>query len=133
MYYQDSPLRTVSCFDLDINNEEISNRNEVISLPEGIWNPDGNTIDEDGMVWIAHFGGACVSRWNPHTGQMIKKIEFPAYNVTSIAFGGENLDELYITTASILPPGKEKIYTDARKLFVCKPGLKGIKVNYFSK
>ena len=76
MYYQDSPLRTVSCFDFDINNEEISNRNEVISLPEGMGNPDGNTIDEDGMVWIAHFGGACVSQWNPHTGQMKKKLRF---------------------------------------------------------
>ena len=118
---------------MDINNEEISNRNEVISLPEGMGNPDGNTIDEDGMIWIAHFGGTCVSRWNPHTGQMIKKIEFPAYNVTSIAFGGENLDELYITTASILPPGKEKIFPDSGKLFVCKPGVKGIKTNYFSK
>jgi len=133
MYYQDSPLRTVSCFDYDINNGEISNRREVINLPEGMGNPDGNTIDEDGMVWIAHFGGACVSQWNPHTGKMLKKIEVPAYNVTSLAFGGENLDDLYITTASILPPGKEKIYPDAGKLFVCKPGVKGIKANYFSK
>ena len=112
---------------------EISNREEVISLPEGMGNPDGNTIDEDGMVWIAYFGGACVSQWNPHTGQMLKKIDVPAYNVTSIAFGGKNLDDLYITTASILPPGKEKIYPDAGKLFVCKPGVKGIKANYFSK
>ena len=112
---------------------EISNREEVISLPEGMGNPDGNAIDEDGMVWIAHFGGACVSQLNPHTGQMLKKIDVPAYNVTSIAFGGENLDDLYITTASILPPGKEKIYPDAGKLFVCKPGVKGIKANYFSK
>ena len=87
---------------------EISNREEVIRLPEGMGNPDGNTIDEDGMVWIAYFGGACVSQWNPHTGQMLKKIDVPAYNVTSIAFGGKNLDELYITIASFLPPEKEK-------------------------
>ena len=64
---------------------------------------------------------------------MLKKIDVLTYNVISIAFGGENLDELYITTASILPPGKEKIYIDVGKLFVCKLGLKGIKVNYFSK
>ena len=76
MYYQDSPLRTVSCFDFDITNGEISNRKEVISLPEGMGNPDGNTIDEDGMVWIAHFGGTCVSRWKHHTGQMLKKLSF---------------------------------------------------------
>ena len=87
---------------------EISNREEVIRLPEGMGNPDGNTIDEDGMVWIAHFGGACVSQWNPYTGEMLKKIDVPAYNVTSIAFGGKNLDELYITIASFLPPEKEK-------------------------
>jgi len=134
MYYQDSPLRTVSQFDFDEKKGIISEREEVIKVPKGMGDPDGNTLDATGMVWMANWGGACVSKWNPHTGQMLQKIDVPAYNVTSLAFGGENLDELYITSASLyMPEDKESEYPDAGKLFVCKPGCKGIKANYFTK
>ena len=112
----------------------ISERGEVVKVPKDMGKPDGNTMDATGMVWMANWGGACVSKWNPHTGQMLQKIDIPAYNVTSVAFGGENLEDLYITTASKhMPEDKESLYPDAGKLFVCQPGCKGIKANYFSK
>jgi len=134
MYYQDTPLRTVSQFDFDEKKGIISEREEVIKVPKGMGDPDGNTLDATGMVWMANWGGACVSKWNPHTGQMLQKIDVPAYNVTSLAFGGENLEDLYITSASFyMPEDVESDYPDAGKLFVCKPGCKGIKANYFSK
>jgi sugar lactone lactonase YvrE len=134
MYYQDSPLRTVSAFDFDIDKGSISEREEIIKLPKGVGDPDGNTLDATGMVWIAHWGGACVSKWNPHTGQMLQKIDVPACNVTSVAFGGPTLEDLYITTASLYAPEEKKsLYPDQGKLFVCQPGVKGIKANYFSK
>ena len=134
MYYQDSPLKTVSAFDFDVNKGTISERDEVIKVPKDLGDPDGNTMDRTGMVWMANWGGACVSKWNPHTGQMLQKIDIPAYNVTSLAFGGPDLEDLYITTASLyMPADKESLYPDAGKLFVCKPGVKGIKANYFSK
>ena len=134
MYYQDTPLRTVSQFDFDEKKGIISEREEVIKVPKGMGDPDGNTLDATGMVWMANWGGACVSKWNPHTGQMLQKIDVPAYNVTSLAFGGENLEDLYITSASYyMPEDVESDYPDAGKLFVCKPGCKGIKANYFSK
>ena len=134
MYYQDSPLRTVSQFDFNEKKGIISEREEVIKVPKDMGDPDGNTIDATGMVWMANWGGACVSKWNPHTGQMLQKIDVPAYNVTSVAFGGENLEDLYITSASFyMPEDKVSLYPDAGKLFVCKPGVKGIKANYFSK
>lgn len=133
MYYQDTPLRTVSQFDFNEKKGSISEREEVIKVPKNMGDPDGNTLDITGMVWMANWGGACVSKWNPHTGQMLQKIDVPAYNVTSLAFGGENLEDLYITSASYyMPEDKESLYPDAGKLFVCKPGVKGIKANYFS-
>ena len=134
MYYQDSPLKTISAFDFDLKNGTISEREEVVKVPKDMGDPDGNTIDATGMVWMANWGGACVSKWNPHTGQMLQKVDVPAYNVTSVAFGGENLEDLYITTASLyMPAEKESLYPDAGKLFVCKPGVKGIRANYFAK
>ena len=134
MYYQDSPLRSLSSFDCELDKGILTGRKEVAKMPEDMGNPDGNTIDADGMVWMANWGGACVSQWNPNTGEMLQKIDIPAYNVASVAFGGENLEDLYVTTTSIrMPKDKEKLYPDAGKLFVCQPGCKGIKANYFSK
>ncbi|MEC9490304.1 MAG: SMP-30/gluconolactonase/LRE family protein [Halanaerobiales bacterium] len=101
MYYIDSPTREVLAFDYDLETAEISNRRVIIKFAEGEGVPDGMTIDEHGRLWIAHFGGAQVSRWDPEAGKKIDKVELPVSNVTSCAFGGKNLDELYITTASV--------------------------------
>lgn len=132
MYYQDTPTLCVSQFDFDEEKGEISNRKEIIRIPENLGTPDGNTIDEEGMLWIANWGAACVTRWNPNTGELLQKIDVPALNVSALAFGGEQLDELYITTSAYyMPEGEEKNYPNAGKLFVVKPGVKGIKCNYF--
>lgn len=134
MYYQDTPTRKVSAFDFDGEKGEISNRREVIDIPDGLGTPDGNTIDEEGMLWVANWDAACVTRWNPNTGELLQRIDVPALNVTALAFGGENLDELYITTSSLyMPKKKEQFYPQAGKMFVVKPGVKGVRANYFVK
>jgi sugar lactone lactonase YvrE len=61
--------------------------------------PDGMTIDAEGKLWVALWGGNCVARFDPHSGRLLQKIIIPAPNVSSCAFGGENLEMLYITTA----------------------------------
>jgi sugar lactone lactonase YvrE len=128
MYYIDSPTRTVVAYDIDPKTGNKSNPKVVINTPENLGTPDGSAIDAEGMLWIAQWGGACVTRWNPNTGEMIGKVAVPAKNVTSVAFGGKNLDILYITTAKIaMSPEDEKIYTEAGHLFYLKPGVKGIK------
>ena len=66
-------------------------------LDEGY--PDGMTTDIEDKLWIAHWGGYKVSRWDPITGEMIDKIDMPVKRVSSVTFGEHNLDELYITTA----------------------------------
>lgn len=134
MYYQDTPTLKVSAFDFDEEKGEISNRREVITLTDGLGTPDGNTIDEEGMLWVANWDAACVTRWNPNTGELLQRIDVPALNVTAVAFGGKDLDELYITTASLyMPKEKEHLYPQAGKMFVVKPGVKGVKANYFVK
>lgn len=132
MYYQDTPTRNVTAFDFNNQDGSITNRQEIIHLPDSFGTPDGNTIDEEGMLWVANWDAACVTRWNPKTGELLQRIDVPALNVTAVAFGGENLDELYITTASLyMPEDKAPNYPQAGKLFVVKPGVRGIKCNYW--
>ncbi len=102
LYYIDTPSFEVVSYDYDISSGEISNKKSVIKInvkEEGY--PDGMTIDEEGMLWIGHWDGWQVARWNPLTGEKIGSIKLPASRVTSCTFGGENLDDLYITTARV--------------------------------
>lgn len=134
MYYQDTPTRKVSAFDFDVEKGTISNRQEVITIPDSLGTPDGNTIDEEGMLWVANWGAACVTRWNPQTGELLQRIDVPALNVSALAFGGENLDELYITTSAYwMPEGEAANYPEAGKTFVVKPGVRGMKCQYWAK
>lgn len=99
MYYIDTPTRQVVAFDFDLDSGTLSNKRVVVHFPEGEGFPDGMTIDAEEMIWVAHWGGYQLSRWNPRTGEKLESIPVPAANVSSCVFGGENLDELYITTA----------------------------------
>lgn len=99
MYHIDTLTKKVSCFNFNIETGDIENPIDIITFPEGEGFPDGMTIDEEGMLWIAHWGGSKVSRWNPKTGKQLTAIDIPALNVTSCVFGGKELNELYITTA----------------------------------
>ncbi|MFC1960357.1 SMP-30/gluconolactonase/LRE family protein [Chloroflexota bacterium] len=99
MYFNDSIPGTVTAFDFDNETGSISKPRIVIQVPEKMGVPDGMAIDSEGLLWIAHFFGGAVHRWNPNTGKVLETIELPATNPTACAFGGANLDELYITTA----------------------------------
>jgi sugar lactone lactonase YvrE len=101
MYYIDSPTRQVAAFDFDPESGDISNKRVAVVIPEDGGIPDGMTVDEDGTIWVAQWGAYQVSRWNPHTGELLQTISVPAANVTCCAFGGPDLEELYITTSKI--------------------------------
>lgn len=132
MYYIDSPTMEVRQFDYDNSTGNISNPKAVIKFPEGVGSPDGMAIDSKGNLWIAHWGGACVSCWNPNTGKMIAKVEVPAQNVTACAFGGKNLETLYITTTSLFTDeASQKKFPSRGGVFVVNTGAKGIPTNYF--
>ena len=99
LYYIDTPTREVKAFDYNLSTGQIAEPRVVIRVPEALGWPDGMTSDTDGNLWIAMWSGASITRWNPQNGKLLEQISLPAKNVTSCAFGGENLDELYITSA----------------------------------
>jgi len=99
LYYIDTPTREVKAFDYDLSTGRIANPRAVITVPEALGWPDGMTSDVDGNLWVAMWGGAQVTRWNPQNGELLEQIALPAKNVTSCAFGGDDLNELYITSA----------------------------------
>lgn len=101
MYFIDTPTRKVVRFDYDICTGNIENPKDVVVIQKEEGLPDGMTIDEEGMLWIAHWGGSKVSRWNPMNGEQLLSIPIPALYVTSCTFGGRDLNELYITTAKM--------------------------------
>lgn len=132
MYFIDTPTRQVKAFEYNVTTGDISSPSVAITIPDGSGDPDGMTIDEEGMLWIGLWGGAAVGRFNPNTGELIQKIEVPALNVTACAFGGELLDTLYITTASIgMNEAQQKKYPHAGGLFAVKPGVKGVPANFY--
>lgn len=99
MYLIDTAKDAVYQFDYDLETSSMSNQKQIINFQEEEGFPDGMTIDSEDNLWIAHYGGAKVSRWNPRTGEKLSEMKLPALNITSCTFGGKNLDELYITTA----------------------------------
>jgi sugar lactone lactonase YvrE len=123
-----SPTRQVAAFDYDIDSGNISNRKAAIKIEEKLGFPDGMAIDEADMVWIAHWGGGKVTRWNPKTGKLLETIKVPHANlVTSCAFGGPNLNELFITTATVdLNEEQKRSQTLAGSLFRVQLDVKGV-------
>ncbi|RZC42485.1 SGL domain containing protein [Asbolus verrucosus] len=120
MYYVDSFKRTIDQFDFDVANGTITNRQVFFTLDKhsipGF--PDGMTIDNDDNLWVAIFGGSRILKiYGQKPETLLDSIEMPALEVTSMTFGGANLDELYVTTAALEfdgqkppPPANGAIY-----------------------
>jgi sugar lactone lactonase YvrE len=98
-YFIDTPTRQVTAFDYDLATGNIANPRAIINVPPGFGWPDGMTSDAEGMLWVAMWGGAKLTRWNPATGHLLELIPIPALNVSACAFGGPTLTDLYITSA----------------------------------
>ncbi len=133
MYYIDSGAQTVDAVDYDHATGAIANRRSVVTLPVDYGIPDGMTIDADGNLWVAGWGHHRLSQWNPADGRLLRTIEFPASAVTACAFGGPNLDALYVTTARTgLSPEALAQQPHAGGLFVVYPGVKGVPAYEFA-
>ena len=98
-YYIDTPTRTVKAFDYDVGTGRITNPRQALYVPEELGWPDGMTSDSEGQLWIGMWGGAQVTKWNPNTGRLLEQIPVPALQTTSCVFGGNDMNELYITSA----------------------------------
>jgi sugar lactone lactonase YvrE len=132
MYYIDTPTQKVFAYDYDAATGDLTNRRVALEIPLEQGSPDGMSIDAEGKLWIAHWGGSGVYRWDPETGDLMEKIDVPAPNVTSCAFGGPNLTTLYITTAREGLTGEQlEKYPLSGSLFVIETGIKGTPANLF--
>jgi sugar lactone lactonase YvrE len=99
MYLADSGPRIVHAFQFDAESGTISDGRVLISLTEDIGTPDGLTVDSDGDLWVAIYGGGRVQRYSPD-GALRQELMLPAAQCTSCAFAGPKLDRLYVTTAT---------------------------------
>lgn len=96
LYFIDTPTKKVAKYFYDLETGELKFESYVSEL-KGSGSPDGMCIDSEGMLWIAEWGGGCVSQWNPMNGLKLKEIKLPCVNVTSCCF--DNRSNLYVTTA----------------------------------
>ena len=125
-YFIDTPTRQIKAYHFDLETGEIKLERIAVDIPENLGFPDGMCIDQEGMLWVAHYGGSGVYRWNPINGKLLEKIEVPVPHVTSCCFGGENLDMLLITTAQESLSEKQlKKYPMSGDVFLVKTKTKG--------
>lgn len=100
MYLNDSGTASVYAFDFDGSTGAISDRRTVVHIDQPSVVPDGLTVDEQGGIWVALWGGGAVNRYEPD-GTLQASVELPVERATSCAFGGPNRDILFVTTARV--------------------------------
>ena len=132
MYYIDTPTLTVQAFDYDQGSGAIANARVVVHFPAGIGWPDGMTLDADGMLWVALWGGGAVHCYDPATGALLRVVVVPAPFTSSCAFGGPDLRTLYITSArGGLSPQQLAEFPLSGDVFAAEPGVRGVAACFF--
>jgi D-xylonolactonase len=124
MYYTDTPTLEISLFDYDEATGALGNRRPFVRVSDdpGEGMPDGMTMDAEGCVWSARWGGGCRVRYAPD-GRELERVRFPARKVSSAIFGGPDYADLYVTTAGghqkdVDGPGSGALYR-------LRPGVTG--------
>lgn len=125
MYYVDTPSRRIDVFDFDPVAGTPAGRRTFVSFDSVPGNPDGLTVDAAGRVWVALSHGGAVRCYEP-SGALAEVIGMPVERVTSLAFGGAGLDELYLTSGSWdFTDADWRAQPHAGGLFRCRPGAVG--------
>jgi sugar lactone lactonase YvrE len=96
-YFCDSYDKVMYAYDYDIETGRVANRRKFLTAWEYPGTFDGSTVDSEGFIWNAHVFGGRIIRYAPD-GRIDRMIEFPVRNLTSVMFGGANLDVLYCTS-----------------------------------
>jgi sugar lactone lactonase YvrE len=125
MYFTDSFRYSIYAYDYAADPGTITNRRTFVQTSPDGGVPDGLTVDSEGFVWSAFWGGWKVVRYNPE-GKVDREYRLPVPNPTSCAFGGKRLDELYITSASLgLSKEEKERHVQSGDLFCLKAGITG--------
>ena len=128
MYFIDSPTRRVDVFDYDRDDGAISNRRTLIEVDSSLGFPDGMTVDANGDLWVAVWGGSRVVHYAPD-GSERGMVRFPVSQTSSCAFGGADRRDLYVTSAA--RGISEESEPEAGSLFRARPGAVGQAPNSF--
>ncbi len=125
-YYVDTPTRRVDV--LDLVDGALRNRRPAVHIAPGRGSPDGLTVDAEGGIWVALWGGSAVHRYTPD-GSLDTVVRLPAPQVTACTFGGAGLDRLFVTTSTT---GTDTTaHPHAGALFAVDPGVCGLPVLEF--
>jgi sugar lactone lactonase YvrE len=124
-YHTDSSKKKIYKIKIDSKNNIINKKVFKKFLPKD-GSPDGMTLDRNKNLWVAHYGGACISVFN-QKAKLIHKVNFPAKNITNCTFGGQNNNELFVTTATKgMNSAELRKYRYSGSLFSVKTNSKGI-------
>lgn len=126
MYFTDSPEHVIYAYDFDPESGTIENRRPFAHTPDEQGVPDGLTVDREGFVWSARWGGWKITRYDPD-GRVEREIRLPVQCPTSCTFGGPGLDELYVTSAqTALSEAEKEQQPLAGDLFRVKTDVSGM-------
>ena len=124
-YYVDTATRRIDTFEFCPDAGRLTDRQPFVLFDEAVGKPDGLTVDAEGCVWVALWGGGAVHRYSPE-GRYMSVIPLPVSHPTSVAFGGPSLELLFVTSAQ--PPAGWVGQGDALlggATFVARPGAVG--------
>ncbi|HEY0685449.1 MAG TPA: SMP-30/gluconolactonase/LRE family protein [Steroidobacter sp.] len=120
LYHTDSHARVIYRFRMQ-DDGSLSAREVFIEFAPGWGDPDGMTVDSEGGLWVAHWGGSRVSRFD-RQGKLERSVQLPASQITSCAFAGPELDRMFVTSAADGVPNEPH----AGCLFEIDPGVRGL-------
>jgi sugar lactone lactonase YvrE len=125
MYFCDSPTLRLQAFALDpVSGDIVHAATFVQCEPPGV--PDGAVTDSEGCLWVAHFGGARLTRYRPD-GHVDRVIPLPVERPTACCFGGENLDTLFVTSSrQNLDEAALRRFPLSGAVFAIRPGVRGL-------
>jgi sugar lactone lactonase YvrE len=130
MYYVDSALHRIDTFRYDHDGHP-RGRHPLVEIPRTAGMPDGLTVDADGHIWVALWGGSALRRYSPD-GMLEEEVSLPVSQVTSCAFGGSDWGELFITSASWgLGADRLREEPHAGAIFAMRPGVGGLPTRQF--
>lgn len=107
-YHTDSLAGEIYAYDYHSGNHEISNRRIVVKLDPNEGIPDGMTVDAEGNIWSACWGGAQIIQFDPEGTEKFR-LRFPAVQTSAVNFGGDDFTDIYVTSATF---GREDPITD---------------------
>lgn len=132
MYYVDSPTQRIDVFDFDPDAGAMTNRRPFAAIDPVDGTPDGLTVDAEGAIWLALWGGSAIRRYLPD-GRLDRVIPLPVTHPTTCAFGGPDLADLFITSATIrLSAAERRQQPLAGAILRLRPGVRGRAANAYA-